>query len=84
MRREGAVLEFLEVAGSKKEQTFVQWGKDIAAQLCIKVVNVHVGEVLHGQEHLCLNMWNLYSLQSTVINRNCPRGTRMSVCQKEC
>lgn len=29
---------------------------------------VHVGEVLHRQEHLCLNLWNLYPLQSPMAN----------------
>lgn len=65
VRCEGAVLEFLEVAGWNKGAD-VPWEKDNAEHMCIKIITVHMGEVLHGQEHLCLNVWNLYSLQSTV------------------
>lgn len=38
-------------------------------QMCIITVDIHVGEVLQRQEHLCLNIWNLYSLQGTMENR---------------
>lgn len=65
VRCEGAVLEFLEVAGRNKGAD-VPWEKDIVERMCIKVSNLHMGEVLHRLEHLCLNMWNLYSLQSTM------------------
>lgn len=75
MRCEGAVLEFLEVAGRNKGAD-VPWEKDIAEHMCITVVNIHMGEVLHGQEHLCLNMWNLYSLQSTVEKQKLPQRER--------
>lgn len=66
VRCKGAVLELLEVAGRNKGAD-VPLEKDIAEHICIKVVNIHMREILHRQEHLRLNMWNLYSFQSTVV-----------------
>lgn len=46
---------------------------------------IHVGEVLHMQEHLCLNMWNLYPLQSSMENRAISQLHHfMSVCLCMC
>lgn len=79
VRRIGAVLELLKIAGrkravagkKKKERKIVkQYHKEEMKKhvgysgmiVRVFVLNIHVGEVLHGKKHLSLDIWDLNPL----------------------
>lgn len=66
MGRVRAVLECLEIAGRTEEE---DGGGTTRARYSSKVC-IHVGEVLHGQEHLCFNFRDFYPLQSPAGRRD--------------
>ena len=74
-----AVLERLEIAGRRTEE---EEGCEAARAKSEVLVCLHVGEVRHGQEHLCFDIRNLYPLQSPIGQKE--HYTWCSVCECVC